>query len=229
MLSGKKVYYLIITKLYVSMNIRYNIRAFKRGLLILFLYISLMYLKAEFKLSTLALVAETTNNISKTLITLGNIFPIWFGMVTVTWTSDIAPVSSKEFPIIHGTVECGFTLKRARDMIRTYSQMHRTDKYSQRSTIIWPIWLNGLVFVYELCDCGFESRCSHLNFRYRVCFEKEVPWDSGNCRVWVHPETYTLHDKNIQSHSGVIDFRNSNLFKLLAHAAAINFPEPLFQ
>ena len=84
MFSGKKVYYLIITKLYVSMNIRYNIRAFKRGLLILFLYISLMYLKAEFKLSTLALVAETTNKISKTLITLGNIFPIWFGMVTVT-------------------------------------------------------------------------------------------------------------------------------------------------
>ena len=27
------------------------------------------------------------------------------------------------------TIECGFTLKRVRDMIRTYSQMHRTDKY----------------------------------------------------------------------------------------------------
>ena len=24
------------------------------------------------------------------------------------------------------TIECGFTLKRVRDMIRTYSQMHRT-------------------------------------------------------------------------------------------------------
>ena len=32
--------------------------------------------------------------------------------------------------------ECGFTLKRVRDMIRTYSQMHRTDKYSQHSSII---------------------------------------------------------------------------------------------
>ena len=29
------------------------------------------------------------------------------------------------------------------DMIRTYSQMHRTDKYSQHSSIIWPVWLSG--------------------------------------------------------------------------------------
>ena len=29
------------------------------------------------------------------------------------------------------------------DMIRTYNQMHRTDKYSQLSSIIWPVWLNG--------------------------------------------------------------------------------------
>ena len=41
------------------------------------------------------------------------------------------------------TVECRFTLKRVRDMIKTYSQMHRTDKYSQHSSIIWPAWLNG--------------------------------------------------------------------------------------
>ena len=37
-------------------------------------------------------------------------------------TSDIAPVSSKEFLDIQATIECGFTLKRVRDMIRTYSQ-----------------------------------------------------------------------------------------------------------
>ena len=41
------------------------------------------------------------------------------------------------------TVECGFTLKRVRDMTRTYSQMHRTDKYSEHSSIIWPVWPNG--------------------------------------------------------------------------------------
>ena len=51
--------------------------------------------------------------------------------------------SSKEFLDIQATIECGFTLKRVRDMIITYSQMHRTDKFSQHSSIIWPAWLNG--------------------------------------------------------------------------------------
>ena len=35
--------------------------------------------------------------------------------------------------------------------------------------------LNHLVFVYELSGCGFESRCSRLNFRFRACFEQGVP------------------------------------------------------
>ena len=42
--------------------------------------------------------------------------------VAVTSPSDFAPASSKEFLDIQATVECGFTLKRVRDMIRTYSQ-----------------------------------------------------------------------------------------------------------
>ena len=33
--------------------------------------------------------------------------------------SDIAPVSSMEFLDIQATIECGLTLKRVRDMIRT--------------------------------------------------------------------------------------------------------------
>ena len=61
----------------------------------------------------------------------------------VTSPSDFAPASSKESLDIQATIECGFTLKRVRDMIKTYSQMHRTDKYSQHSSIIWPAWLNG--------------------------------------------------------------------------------------
>ena len=90
---------------------------------------------------------------------------IWnMSPVAVTKTSDFAPVLSKVFLDIQGTIECGFTLKRVRHMIRTYSQMHRTYKYSQHSSIIWPVWLNGWVFVYKLYGCGFESRCSHLKF-----------------------------------------------------------------
>ena len=61
-------------------------------------------------------------------------------------------------------IECIFTLKLTHDMIITYNQMHRTDKYSQHSSIIWPVWLNGWVFVYELSGCGFKSSCSHLTF-----------------------------------------------------------------
>ena len=75
----------------------------------------------------------------------------------------------------------------------------RQKTHSQHSSIIWPVWLNGWVFVYELNGCGFESRCSHLNFRIRACFEQGVPWHSRNYRVWIHSETRTWHDKNIQS------------------------------
>ena len=67
--------------------------------------------------------------------------------VRVFLSCHVAPASSKEFLDIQATVECGFTLKRVRDMTRTYSQMHRTDKYSEHSSIIWPVRPNGWVFV----------------------------------------------------------------------------------
>ena len=48
-----------------------------------------MYLKIEFDISTLALVAGMTNNIFKTLITLGNISPIYFSLMTeMVWDRD---------------------------------------------------------------------------------------------------------------------------------------------
>ena len=78
---------------------------------------------------------------------------------------------------IHSKGVCG--------MMITYSQMHRTDKSSQCRLIIWSVWLNNWVFVYELIGCGFESRYCHLNFRYRGCFEQGVLWYSGNYRVQI--------------------------------------------
>ena len=60
-------------------------------------------------------------------------------------------------------------------------------------------WTLNTWFVYKLSGCGFESRCSHLIFRYVAGFEQGVPWHSGNCRVWIHAEMRTWHDKNIQS------------------------------
>ena len=38
---------------------------------------------------------------------------------------------SKKFLDIQAILECGFNLKGTRDMTRTSSQMHRTDKYSE--------------------------------------------------------------------------------------------------
>ena len=56
------------------------------------------------------------------------------------------------------------------------------------------------LLVYKLSGCGFESRCSHLNFRFRACFEQKVPWHSGNYRVWIHSEIRTWY-KHIQSNA----------------------------
>ena len=77
--------------------------------------------------------------------------------------------------------------------------MHHTNKYSQHSSVIWPVWLNGWVFVYELSCCGFEPSCSQLNFRFHTCFEQGGPWYSGNYRVWTDSEMHMWHDKNIQT------------------------------
>ena len=44
---------------------------------------------------------------------------------------------------IQAIIECRFTLKCVHDMIITYSQMHHLDKYSQHSSVIWLVWLNG--------------------------------------------------------------------------------------
>ena len=57
------------------------------------------------------------------------------------------------------------------------------------------------MFVYELSGSEFESSCSHLNCRFGTCFEQGVPWHAVNYRVWIHFETCTWYDKNIQSNA----------------------------
>ena len=49
------------------------------------------------------------------------------------------------------------------DMINTHSQC-TIQISTQKSSIIWPVWLNGWVLVYELRDCRFEFHLSHLKF-----------------------------------------------------------------
>ena len=86
--------------------------------------------------------------------------------VVVIHTSDFAPVLSKEIIDILPTIECGFSVKRICHMKNTYSQMSRTDKYSQLTSTISSVWQNGLKFFYELGGCDFYSSSSDLNFRY---------------------------------------------------------------
>ena len=65
------------------------------------------------------------------------------------------PVSSKEFHDIQATIECGFTLKRIRDMIRTYS----VPMYFWSCTV--------------RCPCGqpwvFRLACHFLKFNGIFC------------------------------------------------------------
>ena len=125
----------------------------------------------------------------------------WFESCYSHLYLNIVPISSKEFLDIEANIECGFSLKRVPDMMRGYSQMYRTDKYSQLSSIICSVWQNGWVFVFGLSGSGFESRYSHLNFRYCTCFKQEVPLYSGKYRVRIQSERRTWHDKNIQSNA----------------------------
>ena len=62
--------------------------------------------------------------------------------LAVTKPSDFPTILSKEFLDIEENIECGFTLKDVRDMTKTYSQIHRTYKYSQVSSMIWPVLLS---------------------------------------------------------------------------------------
>ena len=61
--------------------------------------------------------------------------------VVVSQNSDFMSVSSKEFLGIQGTMDDGFTLKRARDIIRTYS----TDAYLEPSRTLSV----GLLYLFS--------------------------------------------------------------------------------
>ena len=55
--------------------------------------------------------------------------------VAVTSPSDFAPASSKEFLGIQATIECGFTLKRVRDMIITYNHYYCSCYYYHNKNV----------------------------------------------------------------------------------------------
>ena len=78
--------------------------------------------------------------------------------------------------------------------------------WKQNSNGIWshnhlvlkrtPVWLNGWVLVYKLSDCGSESDCCHLNFRYRACFDHRVPWHSWSFPIRISSVNLTKSGGN---------------------------------
>ena len=131
--------------------------------------------------------------------------------VAVTSPSDFTLASSKEFLDIQATIECGFILKCVRDMIRRYSRMHRTDKYSERSSVIWSVRPNDWVFVYGLSGSGFESICSHKNEIICLTTSFTIPlWKTGfdlttrDSYFMILVEVFTNHilaeKKNFKNH-----------------------------
>ena len=64
--------------------------------------------------------------------------------------------------------------------------MYHTDTFSQHCSVIWPIWINGRVFVYEVGGCEFQSRCSHLindiSEEVKLISPKVLTKDLINCR-----------------------------------------------
>ena len=81
-------------------------------------------------------VQITTHNSAKLFGQFDRMVEFWFpnkvvvgsSPVKVAEASDIAPVLSKDFLDIKAKKKCGFTLKHVQDMVRIYSQMHRTEK-----------------------------------------------------------------------------------------------------
>ena len=65
---------------------------------------------------------------------------------------------------------CKWTLEHLAKMTKW---LISTDKYSQHSSIIWSVWLNCWMFVYELSGCGFQSRCCHLTSDMASALSKE--------------------------------------------------------
>ena len=76
------------------------------------------------------------------------------------------------------TVYSYYIMYKSQSESTLYSCLNANKLLAQNRRDIWS-W-SGLS-----CS-GFESHCSHLNFRYHTCFKQGVPWHSGNYEVYIH-------------------------------------------
>ena len=84
------------------------------------------------------------------------------------------PASSKELLDIQATIECGFTLKRVRDIIRIYSQMHRTDKHSKQFSRLASLakWLSVCLWTKWF---WVQAQLQSLNFKTASTNDHTMP------------------------------------------------------
>ena len=143
--------------------------------------------------------------------------------VAVTSPSDFAPASSKEFLDIQATIECGFTLKRVRDMTRTYSQRQcKTGKtirrriqkpvyWNEYQTKIWTKNLDNNNSTRFPLDASFEGvkTLFVLVFNNTAVNVTNNPINNANNRVLRNShQNYFLPRVNITNYNALIDGKN---------------------
>ena len=68
------------------------------------------------------------------------------------------PASSKEFLDIQATIECGFTLKRVRDMTRTYSHFGNRLKRIGITAVTGQVQKTALLKTARILRKGLKSK-----------------------------------------------------------------------
>ena len=109
------------------------------------------------------------------------------------------PALSKEFLDIQATMECGFTLKRVRDITRTYCQMSRFGI----STKLHIRWFKLKIKKIKIDKTSYMSRA--IDTRHQNCTLKKalfvLPWGDTNTRTKTRGQKRTSqkhpHQKSI--------------------------------
>ena len=116
----------------------------------------------------------------------------------------------------HYVIQCQVTSYLLfKEILDKYSALYISKKIRQQEIPLLKSIFKLQTALYDWTVQSFEPRCSHLNFRYRACYERRVPWHSGSSSVWVHWKTRTWHDTNIQT--------NFYFWKRLLHAMLSTF------
>ena len=125
-----------------------------------------------------------------------------------TSPSDFAPASTKEFLDIQATVECGFTLKRVRDMTRTYS--HDTIMFGfikKMIVLVMPFFSCNALKCASMKNQDFKTRQQIVNINSNetlfYLYSIEISKCSSSCNKINDPYAnlcvlYVIKDVNVK-------------------------------